>query len=68
MPGKLDGFASGVDFVFAPSKIKKSFALRGTVDVTAAACLDCGAVEMRIDPATLLELSGEPDPRGPGAT
>ena len=50
---------------FQPSKIRKFFSLTGTVKVAATACLDCGTVDLSIDPVALIELAGEADEDGP---
>jgi ribosomal protein L32 len=64
IPGKVCG---DVGF-FQPSKIKKFFSLSGSVKLAATACLDCGTVDLTIDPVALTELAGEADEDGAAAT
>jgi hypothetical protein len=61
VPGKF--FGDGA-VAFKPSKIKKLFSITGSVQVAAIACLDCGTVDLSIDPLKLHELAGEPDAGG----
>jgi hypothetical protein len=57
-----------VAVTFKPSKTKSSFNLVGDVDIAARACLDCGAVDLSLDPAALIDLTGEPGAGGAAAT
>ena len=49
------------DTGFRPRRLKKVFSLSGMVKVDAVACLDCGKVELDVDPAKLGELAEEPE-------
>ena len=61
VPGTVGGDSR---VLFKPSKIKKFITLKGRVDVAATACLDCGTVDMTIDPNAVVGLTGEPDAGG----
>jgi hypothetical protein len=65
VPGKFLGDGA---VEFKPAKIKKFFSLTGSVRVSATACLDCGTLDISIDPAALIDLAGEPDAGGAAAT
>ena len=61
VPGTVGG---GESVLFKPSKIKQFITLKGRVDVAATACLNCGTVEMRVDPREVIDIIGGPDASG----
>ena len=55
--GKVgDGGFRGVSF--KPEVLRKFFSIDGTVKIQATACLDCGAVDMKVDPVKLADMAG----------
>jgi hypothetical protein len=64
----IEGTLTGVNF--RPNKLRRLLSFRSivrVVGVAAFACTACGTVQMRIHPASLMKMAGDPseDPQAP---
>jgi hypothetical protein len=65
----IKGKLTGVNF--RPDKLRRLLSFRSIVrivGVDAFACTVCGTVQMRIDPASLMKMAGDPSEGNPPAT